>query len=70
LKTIPCSSRKEKESGKIAEKCGMDPRAVFGYLNKLISLNILSEVSNPLSAKQKGKRYAISDLLYRFQIRG
>lgn len=43
----------------------MDPRAVFGYLNKLISLNILSEVSNPLSAKQKGKRYAISDLLYR-----
>ena len=56
----------EKESGQIAEKCGMDPRAVFGYLNKLIDLNILTLISNPLSAKQKGKRYIISDLLYRF----
>ena len=56
----------EKESGQISEKCGMDPRAVFGYLNKLIDLNILSIVSNPLSVKQKGKRYTISDLMFRF----
>ncbi|MBQ8161912.1 MAG: ATP-binding protein [Clostridia bacterium] len=56
----------EKESGQIADKCGMDPRAVFTYLNKLIDLDILSVVANPLSPKQKGKRYMISDLLYRF----
>ena len=56
----------EKESGQIAEKCGMDPRTVFAYLNKLIDLQIVSVLDNPLSGKQKGKRYIISDLLYRF----
>ncbi len=56
----------EKESGQIAEKCGMDPRSVFSYLSKLIDLQIVSVLDNPLAAKKKGKRYIISDLLYRF----
>ncbi len=56
----------EKESGQIAEKCSMDPRAVFAYLSKLIDLQILSVLDNPLSGKQNAKRYFISDLLYRF----
>ena len=56
----------EKESGQIADKCGMDSRAVFSYLNKLIDLQIVSVLDNPLAEKQKAKRYIISDLLYRF----
>ena len=44
----------------------MDPRAVFAYLSKLIDLQILSVLDNPLSGKQNAKRYFISDLLYRF----
>ena len=56
----------EKESGQIAEKCEMDPRAVFGYLNKLTDLQIISVRDHPLALKQKAKRYFISDLLYRF----
>ncbi|MBQ9252354.1 MAG: ATP-binding protein [Clostridia bacterium] len=56
----------EKESSQIAERSGLDQRAVFGYLNKLIDLNIISLVVNPLAAKQKTNRYMISDLLYRF----
>lgn len=56
----------EKESGQIAAQCGLDPRAVFGYLKKLIDLNILSVAANPLSEKKKVSRYVITDLLYRF----
>ena len=56
----------EKESGQIAARCGMDPRAVFGYLNRLTDLQIVSVLENPLAGKQKAKRYVISDLLYRF----
>ena len=56
----------EKESGQIAEKCGMDPRSVFGYLNRLIDLQIVSPMDHPLAVRQKAKRYYISDLLYRF----
>ena len=56
----------EKESGQIAERCRMDPRAVFPYLARLIDLQMIAVQENPLSARQKTKRYFISDLLYRF----
>ena len=56
----------EKDSGQIASKCGMDQRAVFAYINKLIDLSVIASVDNPLSAKQKAKRYEISDMLFRF----
>ena len=56
----------EKDSGQIAQKCGMDQRGVFGYLNKLTELEIVSQVVNPLSAKKKERRYKISDLFFRF----
>lgn len=56
----------EKEAGQIAGRCGLDPRAVFGYLNRLMDLNIVSTVANPLVEKKKAARYVISDFLYRF----
>lgn len=56
----------EKEASQIAEKSRIDQRAVFGYLNKLIDLGIVRIVDNPLSGKQKGKRYVISDMFFRF----
>lgn len=56
----------EKDSGQISEKCGMDQRGVFPYLNKLIELEIIAPVLNPLSTKKKEKRYKIEDLFFRF----
>jgi len=55
----------EKDSGKIAKQCGMDQRNIYPYLNKLIDLEIVSLVDNPLSAK-KEHRYRISDSFFRF----
>ena len=55
----------EKDSGKIAKQCGMDQRNIYPYLNKLIDLEIVSLVDNPLSAK-KEHRYRISDAFFRF----
>jgi AAA+ ATPase superfamily predicted ATPase len=56
----------EKESGQIASRCGLDARAVFTYLNKLMDLNIVSLAENPLVEKKRNARYIISDFLYRF----
>ena len=56
----------EKDSGQIASKCGIDQRGVYAYLNKLLDLEIITEVNNPLSEKKKDRRYRISDLLFRF----
>ena len=55
----------EKDSGKIAKQCGMDQRNIYPYLNKLMDLEIVSLVDNPLSAK-KEHRYRISDAFFRF----
>lgn len=55
-----------KDSGQIAAKCGMEQRAVFGYLKKLVDLGILSLYDNPLSDKKNSNRYYISDTLFRF----
>ena len=55
----------EKDSGKIAKQCGMDQRNIYPYLNKLIDLEIVALVDNPLSAK-KEHRYRISDSFFRF----
>ena len=55
----------EKDSGKIAKQCGMDQRNIYPYLNKLMDLEIISLVDNPLSAK-KEHRYRISDAFFRF----
>ena len=56
----------EKDSGQIASKANTDPRAVFSYLNKLIDLEIVEEIVNPLSRKKREKRYRICDNLFRF----
>ena len=58
-------SASEKDSGKIAKQCGMEQRNVYPYLNKLIDLEIVSLVDNPLSLK-KEHRYRISDSFFRF----
>ena len=55
-----------KDSGQIAKKSGLDQRGIFSYLNKLVELNILTPIDNPLSKKQKDKKYIISDYLFRF----
>ena len=59
-------SSSEKDSGQIAAKAGIDARGVFSYLNKLISMGIISVVDNPLSHKKHDKKYRISDALFRF----
>ena len=51
---------------KIASFSQMDGRGIYTYLNKLIELEIVAEVKNPLSSKPKDKRYQISDLFFRF----
>lgn len=56
----------EKKSGQIAEKCGMDQRGIFSYLNKLLELEIVRIVDNPLSSKKIENRYKISDFFFRF----
>ncbi len=56
----------DKDSGQIAHKAGLDPRGIFSYLNKLIDLGIVCEVTNPLSAKKRDRRYRIVDALMRF----
>ena len=63
LRTI---GRGEKESGKIAEKCGMDPRNVFTYLSRLIDLEIVAAVNNPMDSKKTNRRYRIADSFFRF----
>ena len=55
----------EKDSGKIAKQCGLDQRNIYPYLNKLIDLEIIALVDNPLS-KKKEHRYRISDPFFRF----
>lgn len=55
----------EKDSGKIAKQCGMEQRNIYPYLNKLIDLEIVSLIDNPLSGK-KEHRYRISDSFFRF----
>lgn len=55
-----------KDSGQIAAGSGLDSRGVFSYLNKLIDLEIVELVENPLSPKKKDRRYRISDQLFRF----
>lgn len=49
----------EKDSGKIAKQCGMEQRNIYPYLNKLIDLEIVALIDNPLSVK-KEHRYRIS----------
>ena len=56
----------EKDAGKLASRCGMDSRNVFSYLRKLMDLEIVSAVENPLSGKKTGQRYRISDSFFRF----
>ncbi len=55
----------EKDSGKIAKQCGMEQRNIYPYLNKLIDLEIVALINNPLSVK-KEHRYRISDSFFRF----
>ncbi len=57
---------RDKDSGQIAKKSGMDSRALYPYITKLIDLGFVSTVSNPLGGKQKDVRYRISDQLFRF----
>ena len=59
-------SGSEKDSGQIATRAGMDQRGVFAYLKKLIDLEIVETVENPLSHKKRETRYRISDMLFRF----
>ena len=56
----------QKRSGQIAKLCGMDQRAVYPYLNRLIDLGFLGTMENLLSKKQTEKRYVITDMLFRF----
>lgn len=56
----------EIESGQIAGRCGMDPRNVFTYLNRLIDLELVAPVENPLDTKKANKRYKIADPFFRF----
>ena len=56
----------EKDTGKLAAKCGMDIRNIFAYLRKLADLEIVSAVENPLSGRKTGQRYRISDSFFRF----
>ncbi|MBR0400789.1 MAG: ATP-binding protein [Mogibacterium sp.] len=56
----------DKDSGQIAHKADLDPRGIFSYLNRLIDLGCVAEVSNPLSAKKRDRRYRITDALMRF----
>lgn len=55
----------EKEAGQISDKCAMDPRAIFPYLNKLKDLDVISVMENQFMDLRK-KRYYISDLFFRF----
>lgn len=59
-------SSSEKDSGQVAAGAGLDPRGVFTYLNKLVDLDILETVSNPLATKKNVRRYRIKDSLFRF----
>lgn len=56
----------EKDSGQIAAKCGLDARNTFPYLRKLMDLELVTAVENPLQIKKTGKRYRISDMFFRF----
>ena len=56
----------EKDSGKIAAKCGLDSKNIFPYLRKLMDLELVSVVENPLQKKKNGNRYRISDTFFRF----
>ncbi|MBR0463177.1 MAG: ATP-binding protein [Clostridia bacterium] len=55
----------EKDTGKIARQCGMEQRNVYPYLNRLVDLDIVGLVDNPLSRK-KDRRYRVCDPFFRF----
>ena len=56
----------EKTAAQIADRCGLDPRGVFTYLNKLSELEIVTPVENLLSSRKKERRYKIGDFFFRF----
>lgn len=55
-----------KDSGQIAHKTGLDPRGVYSYLNKLIDLGFVAEVTNQLSDKKRDRRFRVTDASMRF----
>lgn len=63
---IRCIGTSSKDSGAIARTCNLDQRAVFTYINKLIDMDIISVINNPLSNKKYDKRFIIKDLFFRF----
>ena len=63
---IRCIGTSIKDSGTIAKMCNLDQRAIFTYIDKLIDMEIISVVKNPLSNKKYDKRFMIKDLFFRF----
>ena len=39
---------------------------LFPYLNRLLDLNLIASVDNPLSTEKRKQRFRISDALFRF----
>ena len=56
----------DKTTSQISAKSGLDSKGISAYLNKLIDLNLIEVVSNPLSKDKRNTRYRICDLLFRF----
>lgn len=56
----------EKNTAQISKKSMVDSKSVSVYIKKLIELDIVKIVENPLSNKKNDKRYKISDFLFRF----
>lgn len=56
----------EKNAGQIAAKSGLDSKGISVYINRLMELEMISIVSNPLTQEKRNLRYRISDQLIRF----
>ena len=56
----------EKNSAQISKKSNIELKSISVYLKKLIEIDIIKIVDNPLSSKKKDRRYKISDLYFRF----
>ena len=50
----------------IASQSGLDNKGLFPYLNRLENLQIISQVTNPLSSEKRKQRFRITDALFRF----
>ena len=55
-----------KTTPQIAAQSGLDSKGLFPYLNRLETLQIISQAANPLSSEKRKQRYRITDALFRF----